>query len=203
MNKMITLNNGREVPVEEFLNWGAKKQAMNTWSVHYCKGKPAWNRGQCHLSDEVKKRLSELNTGKPVSQQTRDKISAAHKRRFKAGLPPNAKPKFGKDNASSSPVITPLGKFDTVKAAALAHNCKGDAIRDRARRGVEGYVWKSNPILSPPHAKAIMTPSGKFASVTLAIEYARSHGVKNPAIKIRDWLKSHPDQFYYIPKEPK
>ena len=31
---------------------------------HHNKGKPAWNKGICHLSDEARKRISEANLGK-------------------------------------------------------------------------------------------------------------------------------------------
>ena len=31
---------------------------------HHNLGKPAWNKGICHLSDEARKRISEANLGK-------------------------------------------------------------------------------------------------------------------------------------------
>ena len=51
------------------------------------------------------------------------------------------------------------------------------------------------------HAKPFMTPSGAFLSKKKAIDWALSQGVRNPLGKFDNWLKSKPDEFYYISKE--
>jgi hypothetical protein len=50
-------------------------------------------------------------------------------------------------------------------------------------------------------SKRIMTPTGEFPSVIQAEIWATEHGLKNARGKIRLWLKTHPEQFYFIKKD--
>ena len=52
-------------------------------------------------------------------------------------------------------------------------------------------------------SKPIMTPTGAFPSKYAAGAWAQAHGLADAHNKINKWLKTHPDQFYYIPKETK
>jgi len=49
--------------------------------------------------------------------------------------------------------------------------------------------------------KPFMTPSGAFASKKLAEDWATEFGVGNANGKIGKWLKTKPEEFYYISKE--
>jgi hypothetical protein len=51
--------------------------------------------------------------------------------------------------------------------------------------------------------KPIMTPTGVFPSFKHAAEWAVANGLPNAGKKIRKWMKSHPEMFYYIPKDTK
>ena len=52
-------------------------------------------------------------------------------------------------------------------------------------------------------SKPIMTPSGVFPSLKSASEWAVANGLVNARQKIVAWLVTHPDQFYYVPKDTK
>jgi len=52
-------------------------------------------------------------------------------------------------------------------------------------------------------SKPIMTPTGAFPSKYAAGEWAQAHGLINAHRKINKWLQTHPELFYFIPKEPK
>lgn len=51
------------------------------------------------------------------------------------------------------------------------------------------------------HNKAIMTPSGAFASKKQAGDFALEQGLTNPIGRLDKLLKTQPDQFYFISKE--
>ena len=51
--------------------------------------------------------------------------------------------------------------------------------------------------------KPIMTPSGVFPSLKHAAEWAVANGLPNAYKKIGKWLKTHPDMFYFVPKDTK
>lgn len=51
--------------------------------------------------------------------------------------------------------------------------------------------------------RPIMTPSGSFPSKTAAVEWAQARGLVNAYNKITKWLKTHPELFYYLPKDTK
>jgi hypothetical protein len=52
-------------------------------------------------------------------------------------------------------------------------------------------------------SKPIMTPTGVFPSLKSASEWAVANGLVNARQKILAWLVTHPDQFYYVPKDTK
>ena len=62
---------------------------------------------------------------------------------------------------------------------------------------------KATLLAKPSNVKPIMTPSGVFPRLCDAIAYAKAHGVPNPRDKILTWLRTHPDQFYYVAKDTK
>ena len=55
-----------------------KLSEINSGSNHPQYGKPAWNRGKT-TPDDVKKKISEANKGHKVSEESRKKMSEAHK----------------------------------------------------------------------------------------------------------------------------
>lgn len=183
---MIKLADGSQVSVDEFITW------------NHCKQLNMLTKLGIPRRDETKKKISLKNVGKVISQETRDRMSATMKHKFANGLMPPVHRTYGKDNAASVSVTTPLGKFDSLRAAGIAHNCRADTIKHRTLTGKPGYYCTKNPILVGKQGKPIMTPSGEFASISLAVEYATKNGLKNAINKIRQWLKTHPQQFYYI-----
>jgi hypothetical protein len=52
-------------------------------------------------------------------------------------------------------------------------------------------------------AKPIMTPTGVFPSCRAAGNWALANGLVNAHMKIRKWLTTHPEMFYYITKDTK
>ena len=46
--------------------------------------------------------------------------------------------------------------------------------------------------------KCFATPSGAFPSKKSAIEWATDNGVRNASGKFDNWIKTRPDEFYYI-----
>jgi hypothetical protein len=88
---------------------------------------------------------------------------------------------------------------------SAAKKGKKFTLEHRARIGAAMKLKMSNPEIKEKVSKAvskpIMTPSGAFASVGQAEAWATQHGLINARDKIRKWIKTHPESFYFIKKE--
>jgi transposase-like protein len=114
----------------------------------------------------------------------------------------------GENSVLSRAVITPLGKFGSVREAARAHGissaviskkCKSKLIANKAfyYEGNVKEVFEDDK--RGKHASlAIMTPMGLFSSVR---EAAQAFGVYHSTIS--KWFKTKPDQFYKIGESSK
>jgi hypothetical protein len=220
MNNMVQLKytkkNGSEVPVEEFLNWSARKQARNI--IEYPpnkgnKGKVAWNRGLA-WSDQVKKNISDSRIGNPIlkARGKRAPMSEEQKQ-LRRGSRPQC--------AGLRQVQSPQGTFPSIRAWCKATGISGPTLRKLAKRYPDEYkltvvfrpklqcpsTTRGTPehreIMSKAKTHDLMTPTGRFSSVKKAALWAQDNGLKNAGNHIRLWLQTHPEQFYYIPKAKK
>lgn len=106
-------------------------------------------------------------------------------------------------------VITPLGKFDKVVDAALAMGLYGGTIRDRIRRGVEGYAYiDGNNVRSgniSQNRKGILTGSSNGSSRKVKTPLGKFNTVKEAVLAhdtfkamLYKWMKQSPTKYYYI-----
>ena len=162
---MVTLGNGKQVSWEEFSKWPAPKQSAS----------------QRKLRENFAWRLK-------YSQ----KLSLIHHKKHEMGKA-NLVSSRGKDNASSRAVITPDGKFETLKSAAMHYRISmptlGKWLRDDRYVGFKFAEEKPKYSLTKP--VVVNTPDGQFKSKAAA---ARHFGVTVGVIKT--WL-SNVDGFSY------
>jgi transposase len=162
---MVSLANGQQVPWDEFSSWTASKQSAS----------------QRNLRENFDWRLK-------YSQ----KLSAIHHKKHEMGQA-NLVSSRGKDNASSRAVITPDGKFETLKTAAMHYGISTPTlskwIRDDRYVGFKFVEEKPKYSLTKP--VVVNTPNGQFKSKAAA---ARHFGVTVGVIKT--WL-SNVDGFSY------
>ena len=93
------------------------------------KGKPSWIKGK-HLSPETKKKLSEKNKGRIISEEHRQKLSDAWVK--KVVLQYDLDGNF-------------IREWNSVREIAKAYNCTGAAIRMCCigkNSKSAGFVWK-------------------------------------------------------------
>jgi hypothetical protein len=125
-----------------------------------------------------------------VSQQHREAIRAANKGK--------------KRTPEHRATISALHKGKTIseeQRALLSSVHKGKTISEEQRAQMRHY-WQTNP--HPRcQSKTIMTPTGEFPSLMAAARWAEQNGLGNARNKIVKWMKTHPDQFYYVEKVTK
>ena len=109
------------------------------------------NNGLTGHSDETKKlislRVREVYArGGIITDELRAKRSARMKQQRADGTIPS----WNKDTKEPTeftkrkckPIMTPLGKFDSIKAAAVAYGHKtGATLQQRIKKGVPGYEY--------------------------------------------------------------
>ena len=110
-------------------------------------------------------------------------------------------------------VTTPKGVFDSMKSAAKAYGVppttlkywvyvsKTDQFSAKPNETSQGRIMVAKDLVKS--GKPIMTPTGKFPSIRSAAEWAVANGLVNAHKKISKWLKTHPELFYFIPKDTK
>ena len=204
---------GPEVTLDEFLSWSARKQARNLVDYPSNKGKPAWNRGQA-WSDEVKKNISNARIGNPMPN-TRGKRApmSEEQKALRRGPKPQC--------SWNRQVVSPQGTFSSIRAWCEASGISKPTLYKLAQRYPDEYKLTivKRPGLkvpgttrgTPEHSAFIsrakthdlMTPTGRFSGIKKAALWAQANGLKNAGNHIRVWLDTHPDQFYYIPKDTK
>lgn len=126
MSEIIPLANGKTVTLDEFLTWSAVKQAANMREFTIT------DERRAEISAQFKGRVAP-NKGKPLSLETKAKLSAAKKGRKKTdehkkalGAAKKGKPRSEETRAklsatNSTPLMTPIGLFPSCKAAATAY----------------------------------------------------------------------------------
>lgn len=55
--------------------------------------------------------------------------------------------------------------------------------------------------LRASRCKTIVLPTGQFESRAAAVDWLTRQGVRNALKKVAKWLRTHPDQVYYLPKD--
>ena len=128
MTMMIKLGSALgQVTLDEFLSWNQNKQRNNLLpnrniptkehlarAIAARKGKPAWNRGICHLSDEAKKRISEA----------RKKTKGLYKNTYQ-----------------SKPVMTYYGPYPSKTAVARAAGVDPGTVSNWIKKYPEHYYY--------------------------------------------------------------
>jgi hypothetical protein len=133
-------------------------------------------------SPETRAKISAANKGRKATPETRAKISAAHK----------GKKRTAEHRAKIS--AAQKGKKHTPETRALFRIVNaGRKISPEHRAKIVASV--SQPIVLPV--------GGQFDSIRKANDWLLSQGVGNGLKKITKWLKTHPDQVYYLPKDTK
>jgi hypothetical protein len=101
----------------------------------------------------------------------------------------------------------PWTEFKTWSAIKQTHSIKGMSQETRVKMSVAAKRRQATPrtriIIQQAKFRPIMTPTGLFPSKRAAADWAESHGLVNAHNKIQKWLKTHPDQFYYVAKDTK
>lgn len=163
--KLVTLPNGKLIPWDIFSTWNAHKQSA---SLRGIRENFEWRANQSQ------------------------KLSTIHKNKHKNGLA-NLVSSSGKNNASSKAVITPEGKFETLRSAASHFNVStytiGKWLRDDRFVGFKFVDEHQTSI--PYRPVVVVTPDGQFNSKAAA---SRHYGVSVGVIAT--WL-SNVDGFYY------
>ena len=103
----------------------------------------------------------------------------------------------GRENKSSREVITPLGKFPTIKQAAAELGISTGSLTYKLRyckSGEYSYAKESEPrkIGLNPNRVKVVTPDGVFETITDA---ARHYGIKGESMRYRIKSKYMPE-FY-------
>lgn len=167
----VTLANGTKVPFEEFEKWSHHKQRMHT----------------DHPIRQVK-----------WGQRHSKKMSDIVKAQYAAGERP--KPgHYGAANGQARAVITPLGHYPTLKAAAKAHCMTTQLLRELIQLKSAEYrfsdgLTKEELRRLRPGKRAVVTPAGKFESINSA---ARYYAVSPRTMKT--WIRSmRKDEFKYV-----
>ena len=142
MTTMVKLGSALgQVTLDEFLTWSSKKQAKNLMpnrniptKEHIAKvaavnrGKPAWNKGICHLSDEAKKSIGDARR-KAIAEG--NCIAGKYKRSEESKIKMREK--------SSVPVMTPDGIFPSKGDAADYYGIHRNNFRLRMMKFPEQY----------------------------------------------------------------
>jgi hypothetical protein len=149
--------------------------------VSKSKGKPRPSRGLWKMSPEFGQKISLAQQGHTRhTAESRRAISDYHKRADSVlrSAEMQSKRTEGIRRSRANP-------SDKLQALWAAGNPRGIAAATLAKQ------------------KPIMTPTGMFPSLKHAAEWAVANGLCNAYKKIRKWLKTHPEMFYYIPKDTK
>jgi hypothetical protein len=167
----VTLANGTKVPFEEFEKWSHHKQRMHT----------------DHPIRQIK-----------WDQRHSQKMSNIVKAQYAAGERP--KPgHYGAANGQARAVITPLGHYPTLKAAAKAHGMSTESLRELIELRSAEYFFADGLTEEErrrlrPGKRAVITPAGKFESINSA---ARYYAVSPRTMKT--WMRSmRKDEFKYV-----
>ena len=109
----------------------------------------------------------------------------------------------GANSVRAKKIVTPLGTFETARAAAKAHKTSIASIWRKAKsKSVlhQGYYYLDEPIIGSERtkhglhwAKQIVTPLGQFESVRSA---GVAHSIHHSTISKR--LKRGDDGYYYL-----
>jgi hypothetical protein len=172
---LVTLANGTQVPWTEFKTWSAIKQTRNLVPVVY--------------TAEARAKMSAASKGLPKSAETRARMSAS---RF--GLPKSDETREKLRTANVGKVLSEETR------AKISESRRGHKITEEQRAKMRAW-HQANPRTN--NAKPIMTPTGQFPSLIAAARWAEQNGLSNARNKIMGWLKTHPDQFYYVEKDTK
>ena len=156
--------------------------------------------GNIELPGIGDKKLHETNWNKKQNRATRKKIRDASKERWQD-------PVYKKETGASisKAFSTPEGR--AVQASKSKPHTQ-EAI-EKIRQANLGLVHSKErveknsqqAIGNQRRCKPLKTPSGAFASKKLAEDWATENGVGNANGKIGKWLKTKPEEFYYISKE--
>lgn len=158
----VTVANGTKVPFEEFEKWSQHKQWM-------------------HTDHPIRK----INWGLTHS----DRMSQIVKAQYQAGTRINSW-NYGKRNAQSIAVMTPVGEFETLKGATTFYRIDFATLKEWIATKPNEFYYK-NPLSAEeirklrPGKRAVITPAGKFETINSA---ARHFSVSPRTMKT--WIRT-------------
>ena len=89
-------------------------------------------------------------------------------------------------------------KMSAARKGKPVHSDKSRAKMSAARKGKPIHSDKSRAKISAEKCKSIITPYGQFPSRLAALKHMKQIGILNAAYKLFNFLKTDPDQYYYI-----
>jgi len=161
---MVTLVNGNQVPWDEFSTWSSHKQRSNLKSPSDFKN---WSSLEYYISIANSQRKS-IESGK--KKITRN---------------------FGSASGKARAVLTPLGEFPSVRAAALSYGVDISTMGNWIKNTKKDHFKYKFPLTEAQTRaiagipKAICTPDGIFPTIQSAADH---YGVGRQVIKT--WIRS-------------
>lgn len=210
----IKLNNGSEVPIDEFITWSAHRQAMLTRPLEEVKEATAKASAKYQRQVVTPKGIfPSITIASNVFGVSRDTISkyiyntAIPEFKFLNPKPEDTLKEFHKPtnsilNKPSVYVKTPLGVFKSIADAAKAHNVPRHQIEQKIRspRQPDFHKFESeeNTFKHVKHAtkKKTVTPLGVFDTKN---EARKAHGTTYHMFN--NLMKTMPDKYYFLDSE--
>jgi len=218
---LVRLNNGKTVPLEEFVKWSAQKQGAQLMSVETRNRLRNIARSSHRPVITPKGEFPSIRAAAIGNQTTTTKLLrlifnldiAEYK--FVAELEKDRAKYFSKDdNKNIRKVITPLGVFPTVKDAAKALGTDGGTLRrliyDTTNVGFSFATTKERDvskyydgnvrrkIISNKSARPVITPKGEFPSLR---EAAKAFNIGDDVLRRYVFNTAYPE-FRYVTPQP-
>jgi hypothetical protein len=207
----IKLNNGSEVPIDEFITWSSRRQIMLTRPLEEV------NKATAKASAKYQRQVvtpkgvfPSITIASNIFGVSRDTLSkyiyntAIPEFRFLISKPEDKLKEFHKPmnsilNKTSVYVKTPLGIFKSISDAAKEHNVPRHQIEQKIRSknhpNFHKFESEENTFSHVKHAtkKKTVTPLGIFDSKN---EARKAHG--STYHMFNNLFKNLPDQYYFI-----
>jgi len=173
---MIKLANGKEVSLEDFTSWSFIKQDRN---------------------------INPVNIGYVHRQESIEKLKGVYMERVKAG---NTCIVSGGKHILARRVMTPQGKYETVKIGAKAYDVCPQTLSKWIKMKKEGFFFIDPLRDRKPdqrkggasgakngRSKSVITPEGQFPSIrAAALHYKLHEGTMAIRLRSENW-----PEFYY------
>jgi hypothetical protein len=147
------------------------------------------------ISEETRKKISEAHKGRkhpPVTEEARKKMSDFQRNRIRGPQSEETKRKISEAHKGK---VKPSASEETRRKMSESRRGKKKAPRteEHTRNSVAGRV---------ANRPSVMTPHGEFVSRKALIRKITDDGILNATYKLIEWFKLYPTYYYYI-KKPK